>query len=118
MASLARAFAVLIASVLVSACSQPAASSRSTPAPLGPATAAAADAGTTTAAAAVDRGAIQALDRMAAYLRTLNAFQIASDTTRDEVLDDGQRIQFGGHVEILVQRPDRLRAEVTSDRQQ
>jgi hypothetical protein len=70
------------------------------------------------AAAAVDQEAMKALDRMGAHLRTLKAFQIVSDTTLDEVLDDGQRIQYGGHVDMIVQRPDRLRAEITSDRQQ
>jgi len=77
------------------------------------------DAGTpATSTTGVDQGAVKALERMGAYLRTLKAFQIASDTTRDEVLDDGQTIEYGGHVDLLVQRPDRLRAEVTSDRQQ
>jgi hypothetical protein len=72
----------------------------------------------TAAPAVIDQAAIKALDNMGAYLRTLTAFQVLSETTRDEALDDGQGIQYGGRVDLLVQRPDRLRAEVTSDRQQ
>jgi hypothetical protein len=66
----------------------------------------------------IDPEASKALDRMGEYMRTLNSFQISADTERDDVLDDGQRIQYAGRVEMLVQRPDRLRAEVTADRQQ
>jgi hypothetical protein len=61
--------------------------------------------------------AIKALDRMSAYLRTLKAFQIRSETTRDEVLENGQAVTFAGVVDMLVQRPNHLRAEVTSDKQ-
>lgn len=64
-----------------------------------------------------DANAIKALDHMSAYLRTLKAFQIRSETTRDEVLDNGQAVTFAGVVDMLVQRPNHLRAEVTSDKQ-
>jgi len=67
---------------------------------------------------AVDPNALKALEKMTAYLRTVSAFQLVADTTRDEVLDDGQRIQYGGHLDMLAQRPNRLRVEVTNDRQQ
>jgi hypothetical protein len=66
----------------------------------------------------VDPKAVAALDRMGAYLRTLGVFQVSSHTTRDESLDDGQRQQIGAHVDMLVQRPNRLHAALTSDRQQ
>jgi hypothetical protein len=65
-----------------------------------------------------DPNAIKALETMSAYLQTLTTFQIRSETSRDEVLDDGQKVAFDGIVDMLVQRPNRLRAEVTSDRQQ
>jgi hypothetical protein len=65
-----------------------------------------------------DPDAIKALEDMGRYLRTLNAFQIRSQTTRDEVLVDGQNIEFGGVVDMIVARPNRMRAEVTSDKQQ
>jgi hypothetical protein len=128
MMPVARIVAVLIASTIMCSCGgedpkaqaavgQPVATSGAAEAAVVPASASAAAPAATTSDA-VNQDAIKALDRMGAYLRTLSAFQIVSDTTRDDVLDDGQRIQFGGHVEMLVQRPDRLRAEVTSDRQQ
>jgi hypothetical protein len=65
-----------------------------------------------------DPDAIKALEDMGRYLRTLNAFQIRTQTTRDEVLADGQNIEFGAVVDMIVARPNRLRAEVTSDKQQ
>jgi hypothetical protein len=70
-----------------------------------------------TAGPAIDRDAMAALDKMGAYLRSLNAFQIRSITATDEVGDDGQKIQSDGVVDLLIQRPDRLRAEITSDAQ-
>jgi hypothetical protein len=64
-----------------------------------------------------DTGAITALARMSAYLRTLKAFQVRAETSRDEVLENDQNISFAGVVDLLVDRPNRLRAEVTSDQQ-
>jgi hypothetical protein len=65
---------------------------------------------------AIEAGAMDALKRMAAYLRELKAFQVEVATTDEDVLDDGQKIQYTGVTTILVQRPNRLRAEVTNDR--
>lgn len=70
------------------------------------------------AAPAIDPDATAALDKMGAYLRTLKAFEVQSQTTIDEVLDSGQKIQFGGSVELKVRRPDRLRVDISSDRKQ
>jgi hypothetical protein len=66
---------------------------------------------------AVDPDAIAAMDRMGAYLRTLKTFQVEAVTTREDVLDDGQKVLWSGVVNLLAQMPDRLRAEVTSDKQ-
>jgi len=65
-----------------------------------------------------DADAIKALDRMSTYLRTLKTFQVRSETSRDEVLENDQTVSFAGVVDLLVERPSRLRAEVTSDKQQ
>jgi hypothetical protein len=82
-------------------------------------TAAPAEASTTsTTALERDPGAIKALERMGDYLRTLKAFQIRTETNRDEVLDDGQNVEYDGVVDMIVDRPNHLRAEVTSDKQQ
>jgi hypothetical protein len=79
-----------------------------------PAVPASAEAGAT----ARDSSAIAALERMGAYLRGLTTFQIRGETSRDEVLDDGQSVEFAAVVDMIVQRPNRIRAEVTSDRKQ
>jgi hypothetical protein len=63
-----------------------------------------------------DASALAALERMGGYLRGLTTFQIRGETSRDEVLDDGQSIEFDAVVDMIVQRPNRIRAEVTSDR--
>jgi hypothetical protein len=72
----------------------------------------------TSTPASNDADATRALDRMGAYLRTLKAFQVHAVTSRDEVLENGQKVTFTGAVNLLVSRPDRFRAEVASDRQQ
>lgn len=63
----------------------------------------------------IDPDAMAALDKMGAYLRTLKSFQVRSDVTTDNVLDDGQAIQFSSKVDLVVARPNNLRAEVTDD---
>jgi hypothetical protein len=65
----------------------------------------------------INPDAIAALNKMGEYLRSLKAFQVQAATTRDEVLDDGQQIQFDSHVDLLARMPDRLRAEVNNARQ-
>jgi len=70
------------------------------------------------ATAGRDPDAIRALEKMGDYLRTLKAFQIRSETNRDEVLDDGENVEFDGVVDLIAARPNRLRVEVTSDKQQ
>jgi hypothetical protein len=64
----------------------------------------------------IDVKAIDALKAMGAYLRTLKTFALRSETTTDEVLDNGQKVQFGGTVDYLVRKPNAMRAEVVSDR--
>jgi hypothetical protein len=64
----------------------------------------------------IDVKAIEALKAMGAYLRTLKTFALRSETTIDEVLDNGQKVQFGGTVDYRVRRPNGLRAEIASDR--
>ncbi len=67
---------------------------------------------------AVDPDSIAALNRMGAYLRSLKAFQVESQITRDEVLDGGQQVKFDSRVNLLARMPDRLRVEVNNARQQ
>ncbi|WP_242523479.1 DUF2092 domain-containing protein [Thiocystis minor] len=69
-----------------------------------------------TTAPAIDPQAMQALDRMGAYLRGLETFSLRADDAIDEVLDSGQKIQLTKTVELQVRKPDRLRADITTDR--
>lgn len=68
-------------------------------------------------AAGVDAKTVAALEKMGAYVRSLKAFQIKAQTTHDEVLEDGQNIQYAATTDLLARRPDRMRIEVTGDRQ-
>ena len=66
----------------------------------------------------VEPEAIAALERMGNYLRTLKSFRITTQTSTDEVLDNGMKVTFSGVTDLLAQAPNHLRADVTSDRQQ
>ena len=66
---------------------------------------------------AIEKEALATLEEDAgAYLRSLKAFQVAAETTTEEVLDDGQKVSFEGNVNGLARMPDRLRLTTTSDR--
>jgi hypothetical protein len=71
-----------------------------------------------TAAADIDTAAINALNRMGAYLRGLRSFEVKAATTKENVLDDGLKIQHAATADILARKPDRLRAELNGDDQQ
>jgi hypothetical protein len=66
--------------------------------------------------AALEPAALDALKSMGAYLRSLKAFQVQAATTDEDVLDDGQKVQYDGRATILARMPDGLRAEVSNDR--
>lgn len=65
--------------------------------------------------APIDPVAMAALDEMAAYLQTLASFRVNSDTTSEVVLESGQKIQFGGQVDMTVQRPDAFKVVSEAD---
>ncbi len=67
---------------------------------------------------ALDKEALTALDRMGAYLRTLQAFQVEAVTTTEHVLEDGQKVLFSGVTTLVARMPDRLLIEETSDRRE
>jgi hypothetical protein len=70
------------------------------------------------AAVTRDAKAMDALAAMGKYLRTLKSFSVRADTVTDEVLTTGQKLQFAGSVDYLVQTPNRFRAEVRNDRRE
>lgn len=61
--------------------------------------------------------AMAALTKMGGYLRSLKAFQVDVITSTEDVLEDGQKVQFGGVMKLLARMPDRLFIAVDSDRQ-
>jgi hypothetical protein len=67
---------------------------------------------------AVEPAAIAALDKMGAYLRTLNMLHVEAVTQREEVLDNGLKVQFAETTTLLARKPDRLLVKVTSDRKE
>ncbi len=65
--------------------------------------------------AAIDAGAMEALDRMGTYLRSLDTFRLQAEDRIDQVLDSGQKIQLSASIQMQVRRPDGLRAEIETD---
>jgi len=70
---------------------------------------------TAAAKPAIDTAAVNALNKMGEYLRALKAFQLSADVTHEEVMPDGQKIQLASTVNLIAERPEHLRADVTSD---
>ena len=71
---------------------------------------------TAATSAAVEPQALQALQRMSAYLGTIGKFEIKADTTLDQVYRNGQKLQFGGTIEYKVARPGGFMISVATDR--
>jgi len=65
---------------------------------------------------AVDPDAIAALQKMGTFLRDQQKFSVRAGVTTDDLLSSGQKVQFGGTFELMVRRPDRMRADVRGDR--
>jgi hypothetical protein len=72
----------------------------------------AADAKTATA---IDPDAMEALNKMGTYLRSLKAFQVDSESSNDDVLDDGEIITDTRSSTLLAVSPNLLRAELKGD---
>jgi hypothetical protein len=62
--------------------------------------------------------AMTALQKMGAYLRTLNQFQIRSAVTTEQVLEDGQKVQLASSIDLIADRPNRMIVNLSSDREQ
>ena len=66
-------------------------------------------------ASAVDPAATQILRRMTDYLGSLQRFSLDTQNTIEEVLDSGQKIQFDVSTTVVIQRPNKVRAERKGD---
>jgi hypothetical protein len=64
----------------------------------------------------VDPQAVDALNKMGAYLRTLKTFEIKAVTTDERVLDNDQKVQFTGTADYKVRRPNGFQITVADDR--
>lgn len=63
----------------------------------------------TSQADAREPAAMAALDRMGAALRKQTAFTVKADLTAEDVLIDGQKLQYGGTLDIAAKRPANLK---------
>jgi hypothetical protein len=67
-------------------------------------------------AAAVDPAAVEALQRMGANLQSLKRFTVSTQLIGERVLEDGQKLQHTATAVLDVDRPNRIRADMTSAR--
>ncbi|HXU03805.1 MAG TPA: DUF2092 domain-containing protein [Polyangia bacterium] len=65
---------------------------------------------------AIEPEAVTALHNMGQFLRNQQNFSVQARWTTDDVLPSGQKVQYGGSVDLKVRRPDRLRMDITGDR--
>ncbi|MEJ8846353.1 DUF2092 domain-containing protein [Variovorax rhizosphaerae] len=110
------------ACILLASCAQqpaaPSASAKPAASPSQASAGGAAPAATAAAPAAdaVDPEVLKALDKMAAYLRTLKSFQVDTYSLTDDALDNGQLAQLGRTSRLKVRRPDGLQVDMNNDR--
>lgn len=64
----------------------------------------------------VDPAAIRALTDMGANLQSLKRFQVSTELTGERVLADGQKLQHAATATLDVDRPNRVRAVMSSPR--
>jgi hypothetical protein len=63
----------------------------------------------------IDPEAMQILRRMTDYMKDLQRFSVDTDNMTDVVFDSGQKIQYDLSANVLIQRPNKLRAERKGD---
>lgn len=64
----------------------------------------------------IDAAAVEALEKMGAYLRSLGSFGVDAEIATDDVLLSGQKVKQSGLAQLKVRRPDRLRTDIVGDR--
>lgn len=62
-----------------------------------------------------DADALAALNKMGEALRAMTAFTLAADVTTEQVLDSGQKLQYGGDLKIEAQRPSGFKIHMDFD---
>ena len=64
---------------------------------------------------AIDSAAIQSLQRMTDYISTVEQFSVHTDSTLEDLLDTGQRIDLDVAADVTVRRPDKIHARRTGE---
>ncbi len=59
----------------------------------------------------IDPDALQVLKGMTDYMGSLKTFSMHTENTYEDVLETGQKIQFGFSSSVVAQRPDKLRTK-------
>lgn len=62
-----------------------------------------------------DSDALAALNKMGEALRAMDAFTLTAEVTTEEVLDSGQKLQYGGDLKIEAQRPSGFKIHMDFD---
>lgn len=65
----------------------------------------------------IEPEAMAAMDRVSAALNAMQTLSLSADVTTEQVLETGQKLQYGGTIEIQARRPDRLKLVATADGQ-
>jgi hypothetical protein len=65
--------------------------------------------------AAIEPKADQLLQKMSDYLGGLQRFSVQTENTLEVVLGSGEKIQYDSPAELLIQRPNKLRAQRKGD---
>jgi hypothetical protein len=63
----------------------------------------------------IDSSAMDALNQMGAYLRSLKDFQVKANVTSEDVLEDGEKLMFAHTTDMLAVRPNKLRIDIQGD---
>jgi hypothetical protein len=69
---------------------------------------AAVNSNTVTPSPVIEPKAMEALQKMGGFLRTLKTFEVSFKVSKDEVLDSGQKVMVDGTSELTVQTPNRF----------
>lgn len=63
----------------------------------------------------IEPEALEAMDRMSAALRAMPKLRFDADTTMEEVLETGQKLQFGGKLEMAARKPNGFKIIAAAD---
>jgi len=64
----------------------------------------------------IDSVAVDILKRMTEYISNLQQFSVHTENTLEEFLDSGQRVDLNVSAQVLVRRPNKIRADRLGDR--